>query len=135
MAIAHIIDQKVYIVDVLFSQENTNYTIPATVEKLEDLRANTMVWIESNGAGGEIANQIASKLGKHIIIPYHQSANKHMKILNHEGFVKKYFYFRNDYTAGSDYDLFMRSLFQYNKDKKLNTNIHDDAADNPKRIV
>jgi len=40
--------------------------------------------------------------------------------------VKEFFYFRNDYEPGSDYDKFYRALTSY---VKLGKNKHDDAPD------
>jgi hypothetical protein len=52
--------------------------------------------------------------------------NKETRIIMNAGYVKKYFFFRNDYAPGSDYDKFMRELTSY---MKLGRNKHDDAAD------
>jgi len=40
--------------------------------------------------------------------------------------VKEYFYFRDDYEPGSDYDKFMRAFTSY---VKFGKNRHDDAPD------
>jgi hypothetical protein len=42
------------------------------------------------------------------------------------GYIKEFFYFRDDYLPGSDYDKFMRQLMSY---MKMGRNKHDDAPD------
>ena len=124
--IVKIIGRNIYLTDVVFSQENTTYTEPMVID-ITRYNEVEHLWIENNGVGSMYASNIESHLYATTVIPYHQGANKHAKIISKSGFIKKWVHFRSDYEVGSDYDLFMRNLLEYNKDKKLNATIHDDA--------
>ena len=129
-----IIGRNIYLEDVIFSKEDTNYTEPLCIEKSR-LHQPQQLWVESNGAGGIFATNIQPYLYATSVIPYHQSSNKHAKIISNSGFIKRNVYFRSDYEVGSDYDLFLRNLMEFSKDKKNNLKIHDDAPDSLSSLV
>jgi len=54
------------------------------------------------------------------------TTNKHSRIIQLSGFIKKHVYFRSDYEIGSDYDKFMENIFEYVADGSAE---HDDAPD------
>lgn len=132
--IIKVIGRNIYLVDVVFSKENSTFTEPTVVE-LTRFHEVEHLWIETNGVGSMYATNIENDLYSTTVIPYHQTANKHAKIISKSGFIKKWVHFRSDYEVGSDYDLFMRNLLEYNKDKKKNTNIHDDAPDSLSSMI
>jgi predicted phage terminase large subunit-like protein len=55
------------------------------------------------------------------------TTNKHTRILNEVGFIKRNFLFVAPEFQGQEYRAFMNELTTYNQDPKLNK--HDDAID------
>ena len=68
----------------------------------------------------------ANELDGYLVYFKPTTQNKETKILMNSGYIKQYFFFRDDYEVGSDYDKFMRQLTSY---VKLGKNKHDDAPD------
>ena len=132
--VVKIIGRNIYLTDVIFSKEDSTYTEPLVIETTRACEVEHL-WVESNGVGSMYATNIEPYLHSTTVIPYHQTSNKHSKIISKSGFIKKWVNFRSDYEAGSDYDLFMQNMLQYNKDKKQNTTIHDDAPDSLSSLV
>ena len=124
--IAGLYGSELHIIDVVMSKNDSNVTIPLCSGKLKEYKPTT-TWIESNNAGGIFAQVIQSENYNRTIVPIWNSSNKETRIIAYEWFVSKYVRFRDDYESNSEYDLFMRQLKSFNKDKKLNTN--DDAPD------
>jgi predicted phage terminase large subunit-like protein len=128
--IGRMIGGKVYVTDVVFTQDPIEVTEPRVAQQIIDTECNRMQ-IESNAGGKSFAKNI-QKLCKGLtpctITWKATSQNKETRILMKSGMIKEYFVFRSkdDYAPGSDYDLFMRQLFGY---VKFGTNKHDDAAD------
>ena len=118
------IGKKVYVTDVIFTPENSEYSKPLVIDLTRAERVQHL-WVEKNGVGAVYGRDIAPFLYETTVIPYSQLENKHSKIIKHSGFIKKWYYFRSDYEAGSDYDLFMNNLFLYNKDNKKNKTTAD----------
>lgn len=126
MPIGYLIGTKIYIVDWLFSKENTNYTIPATSDKILQHRLDYCA-IETNNHGSVVYKQIEQGIGINTtLIPVNQRAKKHSRIIQNAGFMRDNFLFRSDYEVGSDYDIAMKQVFGYSKDGKAP---HDDAPD------
>ena len=89
-----------------------------------------MMQIESNNGGRQFTRNVKRLLQEEkyscSVTSETQTKNKETRILMQAGYVKEYFYFRNDYEAGSDYDKFVRQFTSY---VKLGRNTHDDACD------
>ncbi len=124
-----VVKDRIYIVDWYFSQDNQDVTIPelgafAALNKIEHLA------IETNGAGAAYYEAVSNMVGA-MMYPFTASGDKHRRIISNSGFVRNYFYFRDDYESGSMYDKAMREFFAYNKDKKLNGKggFNDDSVD------
>jgi predicted phage terminase large subunit-like protein len=103
-------------------------TEPLVAQLIIDTKCEWMV-IESNNGGRQYARNIRNLTDpkwKCSISDQNQTANKETRILMNAGYIKEYFYFRDDYAPGSDYDKFMRALTSY---VKLGKNAHDDAPD------
>tara|TARA_R110000737_G_scaffold299076_1_gene305908 strand:- start:92 stop:1360 length:1269 start_codon:yes stop_codon:yes gene_type:complete len=128
MVVIKVIGRNLYLTDVILSAEDSTYTEPMVIEMAKENKIDYL-WIESNGVGSMYASNVAPSLYHTTVVPYHQTSNKHAKIVSKAGFIKKWVHFRDDYEAGSEYDLFMQSLIDYNKSKKENSTIHDDAID------
>jgi predicted phage terminase large subunit-like protein len=124
--IGKLIDNKIYIDDVLFTKQGTEYNVPLTAEIVNKHNLD-LLRIESN-MGGSMYQQLLQPLLNEAtqVQPIRAKTKKHTRITTMAGFIKAYCVFRSDYEHGSDYDLFMRNLTQYLKD---GTSKHDDAPD------
>ena len=118
----------VYITDVVFTQDGVEITEPLVADMIIRNKLSLMK-IESNNGGYQYARNVRDLIehkSKCTIISEHTSQNKETRILMQSGFVKKHFYFRDDYEPGSDYDKFMRAFTSY---VKLSKNQSDDSPD------
>lgn len=122
------IGEYTYITDVVFTQDPIEITEPLVAQQIID-EGTEVQKVESNSGGKSFALNLMklikgkSKCG---VIFEPATSNKETRILMNAGYIKKHFYFRNDYAAGSDYDTFMRWLTSY---VRLGKNKHDDAPD------
>lgn len=124
--IGYLIDDKVYIDDVVFTTEDHTVNLDMTANILNQHNPE-YVRVENNGVGAMYASNLTPKIKKSInLLSVRAKTKKHTRILTQSYFIKKYFVFRSDYTQGGEYDLFMRNLTQYLKDGKSD---HDDAPD------
>jgi hypothetical protein len=84
--------------------------------------------VESNNQGSIFIKSLREKVSPEKILKVSNTANKHSRIILEYAFIKEYFYFldEKDIVPGSDYDKFMRELFDYFKD---GSSKHDDAPD------
>jgi predicted phage terminase large subunit-like protein len=122
------IGEYTYITDVVFTQDPIEITEPLVAQQIIDSDCEVMK-IESNSGGKSFSLNVRKLIkGKSDcdIVFEPQTANKETRILMNAGYIKKNFYFRSDYTPGSDYDTFMRWLTSY---IRLGKNRHDDAPD------
>lgn len=120
---------KTYIDDVVFTQDGMEITLPRVMEKLIKHKCN-IAMIESNNGGINFARELRNKMrerSSNCSIQWQANTkNKETRILMQSAYIKEYFYFRDDYEPGSDYDKFMRQFTSY---VKLGRNTHDDACD------
>lgn len=127
--VAFIYGQKIYIVDVIFTQEGTEITEPKLAQQLIDWHVEVTT-VESNFGGKSFARGVKKilieKNCKCLVKTKVTTRNKETRILMAAAYVKEYFIFRSDYKAGSDYDKFMMNLTSY---MKAGTSVHDDAPD------
>lgn len=130
MPIGCVIGTDIYITNWYFSTDNQNITIPevAGVSIREGIEH---MGVETNGLGLGYYESLQKSVGC-VTYPISQQTNKHSRILQNSGFVRNFIHFRDDYEAGSMYDLAMRELLSYNKDMKVNNKqakFNDDAPD------
>lgn len=117
-----------YITDVVFTQDGVEITEPMVAQMLIDTKCDIMK-IEANNGGESFARNVRKLLNGSSfcsIIAESATTNKETRILMASGYIKEFFYFRNDYEAGSPYDKFMRQVTSY---VKLGKNKHDDGCD------
>lgn len=127
MPIGYVIGKDVYITDWYFTTDNTDLTIPTCAEFCR-MHNIDFVAVETNGMGSIFAKELLKVLPKTTTMMFvNQKAGKHSRILSTSGRIKYNFWFRNDVAFGTMYDIAMRELFAYNKDRSLNG--HDDAPD------
>jgi predicted phage terminase large subunit-like protein len=126
---AKIFGEKVYITDVVFTQEPIEVTEALVAAQIVENNPRTFRF-ESNSGGKAFAknveNLIRQKGCRTYISKIPNAINKETRILFSSGQIKKNFYFRNDYKPGSDYDKYMRQLTSY---VRMGKNKHDDAPD------
>lgn len=118
----------VYITDVVFTQEPIEITEPLVAQMIIDTNQNKHI-VESNAGGKSFAVNVKKLItgsSKCYVQSIPQTKNKETRILMKSGQIKQYFFFRNDYEVGSDYDKYMKQLTSY---VKLGNNSHDDAPD------
>jgi len=127
MPIARLFKNKVFITDIIFTKDNIDITMPRTVAAMRDLKINYLR-VESNNQGSIFIKSLREKVSPEKVLKVSNTANKHSRIILEYAFIKEYFYFLEDkdIIPGSDYDKFMRELFDYLKD---GTSKHDDAPD------
>ena len=126
--IGKIYGKKIYITDIVFSQDNIEITQPLVAASLIKNKALNYRF-ESNNGGKGYAIEVRRLIEKYILATVtwrHAGTNKGTRILMESGYIKEFCYFRNDYKRGSDYDKFMSQLTTYLKSGK---SAHDDAAD------
>ena len=124
--IAYKYDNYYYIIDVLFTTEATEVTQPLVAAKINRY-APDKICFESNFGGKDYAKNVQKLINVKRKCRWHRTTqNKHTRILMKSGFIKEYFYFRDDFEPGSEYDKFFTELTGYNKTGKV---AHDDAAD------
>jgi predicted phage terminase large subunit-like protein len=117
-----------YINDVVFTQDGVEITEPLVADMIIRNKMDTM-HIESNNGGYGFSRNVRDLIRNKSycsIMAEPTTKNKETRIIMNAGYIKQYFYFRDDYEAGSDYDKYMRQLTSY---IKLGKNKHDDAPD------
>ncbi len=117
-----------YVTDVVFTQDGVEITEPLVAQQIIDSKCEWMV-VEANNGGHQYARNVRKLTDpkwKCSISDQNQNSNKETRILMNAGYIKEFFYFRDDYEPGSDYDKFIRALTSY---VKLGKNKHDDAPD------
>lgn len=126
------IDEDVYIGDVLFTKEAVEVTEPLLVQLIMDTRCDNLR-IESNNGGRIFSNNVkkelkSAKYTKCTVEAMPTTKNKETRILMKSGWIKKHCVFldESEYEKGSDYDRFMKALTKY---KREGGNEHDDAPD------
>lgn len=124
--LAYLYGDKVYIVDVVFTKDPIEITQPITASFIDKYNPDRAKF-ESNNGGKGFAMKVEELINTKTTIDWEATvSNKHTRILMKSGYIKEYFYFREDVEAGSDYDKYLRELTKYNKTGKVK---HDDAPD------
>lgn len=119
-------NRKIFVDDVLFTKLGTDTNVDLTAEILNKNNPE-YVKVESNFGGGMYGQLLQPKLKNTIsLIPVRAKSNKHARITQLAGFMKMNCVFRSDIEKGSDYDKFMRNIYEYTKN---GTAKHDDAPD------
>jgi predicted phage terminase large subunit-like protein len=121
---------KIFIDDAIFTKEGTEFNVPETIIRCNE-HLPEFVQVESN-FGGSMYIQLLNistqpKLnGVTAPIAMTAKANKHVRIQTMAGFIKKYFYFKENFDKRTEYGRFMIELTAY---RKTGGNKHDDAPD------
>jgi len=121
-AIMVIIKNQFFVVDYVFTRENTDVTIPLIASKLNEWNVS-YCRVESNGIGAIYGRQL-QQLVKTRILAVANTTNKMTRIIMNSAFVM------NDFTfvklENGSCEQFMQNIIAFTKDGK---NKHDDAPD------
>jgi predicted phage terminase large subunit-like protein len=122
MAISVIIGGQVYVVDYLFSRDNTDITIPLCAEKLNKWKVS-YCRVESNSMGAMFSRHLQLLVtGK--ILQVNNQQNKMTRIIMQSATITNSFLFLNDESYQCKQ--FIENVKNFSKDGK---NKHDDAPD------
>lgn len=122
LAIGGIMDNKVYIVDYVFTQSNTDITLPMCAEKLSEWGVK-YCRVESNSMGAMFSRQL-QKLTSTRILQVNNTRNKITRIIMESGFIIQSFYFV--ILENKEYHQFITNVEGFSKEGK---NKNDDAPD------
>lgn len=122
MAICGIISGSIYVVDYLYSRENTDITIPLCADKLNKWKVS-YCRVESNSMGAMFSRNL-QHLVKTQILQVHNTANKITRIIMQSATISNSFLFINNNTF--EFKQFIENLKSFSKDGK---NKNDDAPD------
>ena len=122
MAIGGVVGKEIYIVDYLFTRDNTDITLPICSEKLNKWGVK-YCRVESNSMGAMFSRQL-DKIVDTRILQVHNTKNKITRIIMESAFVINAFNFveNND----QQYHQFIQNIESFSKEGK---NKNDDAPD------
>lgn len=124
---ANIFPMKIFIKDVLFSDDGVEFTLPACAEFIYENNID-YTRIESNNQGKLFKQMLEEFVEASKLLSAANVTAKHTRIILISGFIKKYFWFLSDkdIVVGSAYHKFFKQLTSYMKD---GSSKHDDAPD------
>ena len=124
--IGAIIQKKLYIIDVVYTQQEAQINVQLTANILNKYKP-TYCRVETNGGGSLYPNLLRPLVKETQILSVHNSANKHTRIFQGSGWIKDNVVFKSNASVESEYHKFFRAFTSYSMDIKLNKN--DDAPD------
>ena len=122
LAIGGIIGEEIYIVDYVFTRENTDISMPLCAALLSKWSVK-YCRVESNSMGAMFSRQL-SKMTKTQILQVHNTRNKITRIIMESAFVFNNFNFVENNTQ--EYYQFVQNIETFSKEGK---NKNDDAPD------
>lgn len=128
LPVGYVYGQKIYIVDVVFTQAPVEVTEIEVSGKIIERGVQRSVF-ESNAGGKMFAINVQNRIAELSTCSVEwkaTTANKETRIFIKSGHVKRDFYFRKDSQRGVQYDKFIAQLISYVVGAK---NKHDDAPD------
>lgn len=132
MPIGGVKGERIYVLDIIFTQEPVKVTIPLTLSKLSEWRPSKHR-IESNNGGSIFAHSIREqKTTSTTIEEKVTTSNKETRILMASGQIQEYCWFRENPVLGSQYEAAMNALTSY---LLAGGNEHDDVPDGLTMLV
>ena len=122
MAIGGIVGNEVYIVDYLFTRDNTDITLPLCAEKLKKWDVK-YCRVESNSMGAMFSRQL-DKIVNTRILQVHNTKNKITRIIMESAFILSQLNFVENNTQ--EFYQFVQNIESFSKEGK---NKNDDAPD------
>ena len=123
LAIVAVVDRSFYVVDYVFTKQNTDVTLGVCAEKLNRWGV-TYCRVESNSMGAMFSRQL-QQLTKTKILQVHNTVNKETRVIMQSVFIQQTFTFVR-YENNPEYILFINNVLNYSKEGK---NKNDDAPD------
>lgn len=120
-----IIDKKLYIIDVVYSQEEALINTQLTANLINKYNPE-YCRIESNGGGALYKNLLEPLINQTQLLNVHQSKNKQTRIFQSSGWIKDNMIFKSNSVVNSDYYNFFRAFTTYLMD---GSSKNDDAPD------
>lgn len=125
--IAAIQGRKLMIIDVVYSQLNTDVTLPLCVA-LNAKYKPKYVQCEANSMGAMFGRTLRSQIETSTDLTLISSTqNKHTRIIMEGMFISEYCYFLKQEDRSGEYQNWIDNVLNYDKDPKLNK--HDDGID------
>ena len=122
--LGHLIGETLYITDVIHNKNNTEVTVPKSVQMLKDNLCDYTT-IESNAMGAMVFKQIKNESELPCYAVSNQT-NKMTRIATNEAFIIRHMRFLEDPETNSDYETYMDILTKFEYGKK---SAPDDAPD------
>lgn len=123
LAIGVVIQKDFYIVDYLFTRDNTDITLPLCASKLNEWKPS-YCRVESNSMGAMYGRNLQKELNGTKILPVHNTANKITRIIMQSAFIQSRIKFVN--TGTPECIQFIQNVQMFSKEGK---NKNDDAPD------
>lgn len=128
-----LIGDKIYITEVLYNTDGTDFNEPAMVEMVKRNKANSVSvegvlgWIE---CAKRVRDELMEKNFEGEFRVTRPRQKKHARIINRAAFIRNHMVFRSDWQELPQYAKFMRNLTSYLKIQEAGKgNKHDDAPD------
>ena len=125
MPIIEIINNNVYLIDVIYNQSRLTILEPLTVSKINDLKIDTVI-VETNKEGSLYIGNLSEKT-KATIIGIRNSVKKETRILAQASWLLENLLVKDSINQNTEYKKFINDVLEYEinpKDKQ-----HDDAPD------
>ncbi len=128
--VANLIEDKAYIVDVVFTQDPIEVTEGQVAQAIIS-NGVTLCRVESNSGGRAFGRNVENILREHrnmcTIETKPTTKNKETRMNMKSGIVREFAYFRDDENRNRHYKMFIQQLCS--TFRKVSKNKHDDAAD------
>jgi len=122
-AVCGVIGDKLYVVDYLFSRENTDVTIPLTASLMDKWNVS-YCRVESNSMGAMFSRELQRKVRKTKMLQVHNTTNKMTRILMQSAFITQKMIFVS--YENIQCQSFLDNVYSFSKEGK---NKNDDAPD------
>jgi len=122
MVVGHLVGSEIYITDVVYTQENTDVTIPLCAKVLNENKVN-FCQVETNGMGALFIKMLR-ELTTTELIGISNKTNKNTRIIMNSSFIKSRFNFLEDKT-----EMYYKYMDHLTDFKKTEKNEFDDAPD------
>ena len=123
LAIAVIIKNQLFVVDYVFTRDNTDVTIPLCASKLNHWQSS-YCRVESNSMGAMFSRQLQTHTPKTRILQVHNTTNKITRIIMQSAFIMNNMTFVKN--GDSHCEQFIQNIIGFSKEGK---NKNDDAPD------
>ena len=123
VAVCGLIGDKLYVLDYLFSRENTDVTIPLTASLMDKWNVS-YCRVESNSMGAMFSRELQRRVKKTKMLQVHNSTNKMTRIIMQSAFITQKMIFVTYENAQCR--SFLDNVYTFSKEGK---NKNDDAPD------